>query len=154
MYRRISYIAIFACILLGLTSCSKEGCMTPQSENFNPNAKKDNGSCELWKNRFLGDYIGTWKCNADQKEMTVTVADEEGDNVSLLLTFNDGSHHLIAKVNAKNSFKIEEQPYTAAGVNYTASGIGVLNTNSTITFECKYMLNGFETEACTFSGSK
>ncbi len=128
--------------------------MTPQSENFNPNAKKDNGSCNLWKSKFLGKYKGTWKCESAQKDMTVVVADAAGDNVSLLLTFSDGAHNFRAKISSKNTFLIEPQPFTANDANYTVTGIGVLNTNSTITFECKYLLNGIETESCMFNGSK
>ena len=129
--------------------------MTPQSENYNPDAKKDNGSCDLWKNKFLGTYSGTWKCDAPtQKDMTVTVSDAEGDNVSLVLTFSDGSQKLITKVNTKNSFKIDAQAISTERGNETVSGIGLLNTNATITFECRYMIDGIESTTCIFNGSK
>ncbi len=40
------YIAtIFLMIAIGLTGCKKKGCTDPTADNYNPDAKKDDGSC-------------------------------------------------------------------------------------------------------------
>lgn len=40
------YLLLSGCLLIGVgTSCKKEGCTDPSAENYNADAKKDDGSC-------------------------------------------------------------------------------------------------------------
>ncbi len=55
-------ITTLCCLLLALTlnSCGKKGCMDKDSNNYNPEATKDDGSCTYDPaNKYVGTYIAT-----------------------------------------------------------------------------------------------
>lgn len=72
-------------LLLGMSStgCKKEGCTNPQSDNYNPDAKADDGSCTPWRNKFLGTYTTSGSCitelslPADNLTITPSTSDEQ-----------------------------------------------------------------------------
>ena len=55
-------ITTFCCLLLAFTlnSCGKKGCMDKDSNNYDPEATKDDGSCTYDPaNKYVGTYIAT-----------------------------------------------------------------------------------------------
>ena len=46
-YFRMKRLLVFMFVLALLGSCGKEGCTDPVAKNYNPDAAKDNGSCEF-----------------------------------------------------------------------------------------------------------
>ena len=70
MKKKILSISMLALIGLGLTvsstSCSeKEGCTNPQAKNYDADAEKDNGTCDLSGNKLEGNV---WTINEDIKK--------------------------------------------------------------------------------------
>ena len=70
MKKKILSISMLTLIGLGLTvsstSCStKEGCTNPQAKNYDAEAEKDNGSCDLSGNKLEGNV---WTINEDIKK--------------------------------------------------------------------------------------
>ncbi len=60
-------LKVCICIFL-IQSCAKEsiqGCMDPQSDNFNPEATGDDGSCVYERDKVLGTYFGAIDCSPD-----------------------------------------------------------------------------------------
>ncbi len=54
---------IYLLLLVGFIACSSEeepvrGCIDPDSDNYNPNATEDNGSCTYLRDIYLGSYDG------------------------------------------------------------------------------------------------
>ena len=47
MKRVFNFSSVFLLLLLFFSSCSKEGCTDPIAENYDADAKKDDGSCEF-----------------------------------------------------------------------------------------------------------
>ena len=47
MKRVFKFSSVFLLMLLFFSSCSKEGCTDPIAENYDADAKKDDGSCEF-----------------------------------------------------------------------------------------------------------
>jgi len=56
---------LLAVLVLSFTSvgCKKKGCTDPTADNYNPNAKKDNGSCYTsvdYRAQYVGQYDFTY----------------------------------------------------------------------------------------------
>ena len=71
----------------GFSSC-KTGCTNPKSDNYNPDATKDDGTCVAWRDKFIASYL-----------INLTTAQPPGSTYTLSLsasvrsrqsTFNDG----------------------------------------------------------------
>ena len=71
------FFLLILAISFTFTSCKKEpGCMDPNSLTYNPDAKKDDGSCI-----YAYDIaLGTWNMNPDCEDYTIPVI---GTTVSL-----------------------------------------------------------------------
>ena len=41
----VAIVVMTVCMLLALSGCKKEGCTDPKASNYDPDAKKDNGTC-------------------------------------------------------------------------------------------------------------
>lgn len=55
------------CLCLGLvmSSCGDddvEGCTDPNAENYNPDATVSSGDCTYARDKFIGDYLGSFIC--------------------------------------------------------------------------------------------
>jgi len=81
-------ICLFACVSLFITSCGDDevtgctdpagdnynpeatvsgdctysGCTDPEAENYNPQATNDDNSCVYARDKFIGNYVGSFEC--------------------------------------------------------------------------------------------
>jgi len=52
-------------ISLFISSCGDDevtGCMDPNAENFDPQATNDSNSCVFARDKFIGEYVGSFQC--------------------------------------------------------------------------------------------
>lgn len=82
---------IFGC--LTFNSCTKEevyGCTNPESENFNPDATVDDGSCTYIRDRFLGTYKSTGNqfCDEELFVGTLTIVEDAENTQKVKMILN------------------------------------------------------------------
>ncbi len=68
-------LAFLLSLSISSTGCKKEGCTNPMSDNYNADAKKDDGTCIPWRNKFIGTYSSSGSC--------ITDLNLPGDNLSV-----------------------------------------------------------------------
>jgi len=76
-FKNLVLIAFTALLITTLASCSKEGCTDPDSVNYDPKAKKSDGTC-----RFEGRYV-IWYNRTTSAELIK-------DDATSLLYYVDG----------------------------------------------------------------
>ena len=133
-----------------MTSCGKEkGCTTLESDNFDPDAEEDDGSCIPWRDKFLGSFqIISDDCVGYQYSMTI-VASGQSETKIVLNNLNDVSGiSLVAEVQ-QNSFVIPQ--FTQQG--QTISGNGILSGN-VLTINYTVDAGGGNQISCTATGNK
>jgi len=69
-------------VLLGFSSCKKKGCMDENASNYNPDAKKDDGSCVYSPTITLnGDATMTISVGSGYVDPGATAVDNEGTSI-------------------------------------------------------------------------
>ncbi|MEM9985041.1 MAG: hypothetical protein AAF804_08075, partial [Bacteroidota bacterium] len=60
----LSVVYAFALVLMlgGLSSCEQAGCTNPFSDNYDPEATTDDGSCILAREKFIAQYTVAESC--------------------------------------------------------------------------------------------
>jgi hypothetical protein len=132
------------------TACKKEGCTYPAANNFDPLAKKDDGSCDYTnltpdvRTKYVGSYLvmdSAFLDGAFYEIQNYSLQIEFGNTISDTLFFNnmwnDGATYMV--ILSGNSFSMPSQqvsgPYYASGsgsiidgqLTYTTSGDVYLN---------------------------
>lgn len=74
-------ILLFAASLLFTTGCGKRGCVDVESENYDPTATQDDGTCAYPSDRFAGYYL--------RKDTVQTIDTAKPD--SLMFEYNSDS---------------------------------------------------------------
>ena len=96
---------LFGILVLSLLviSCKKEGCMDSSATNYDPDAKKDDGSCVFPDPRdpYLGSYWVTdsmWLSGSfyslDTYALSITTEGTAQDTIYLNNLWNDGSNYI------------------------------------------------------------
>lgn len=73
--------AIFLFVAVFISSCGDDevtGCTDSDAENYDPEATASSGDCTYARDKFLGDYLGTFECpgllaliNSDSLEFSI-----------------------------------------------------------------------------------
>lgn len=123
------------CFALMLTGCKKDGCTDATASNFNPDAKKDDGSCKKGnvdsRDQLIGNYLITdslFSGGVFVEEKVYVLQINKGNTKKDTLYINNfwnGGGSLEA-INAGPNFSIPSQ----GGVQ----GLGKI-TGSTLTFD-------------------
>ncbi len=137
-------------LLLGMSStgCKKEGCTNPKSDNYNPDAKADDGSCIPWRNKFLGTYTTSGSC-----------IDELGlpdDNLSVTPSTSNEQKVIFELLNwtwtgtVTEQFKVEipDQPFEP-DTTVTMRGSGTIDDKGQLTLNLEFGTAPFLT-VCTY----
>ena len=106
-------------VALSLGGCKKEGCTSPYAENYDSSAKKDDGSCVLERDKFVGAYTASHTCVYDDPaSYTLTVAAGAADNKVVLKNFYGWGGNLEATIDGSTiSFNA-----TLSGVVFEGTG--------------------------------
>ena len=75
-------LSLTVIVLLGFSSCKKKGCMDENASNYNPDAKKDDGSCVYTPTITLnGDATMTISVGSGYVDPGATAVDNEGTSI-------------------------------------------------------------------------
>jgi len=136
----VNLIALFALIAVSasiLTSCQPEGCTDPMSDNYDPKAKVDDGSCVPWRDKFIANYTGTNACTGSSAEdVSIVITTSGTTEDGIVITVPGAGLIFTATVDAKDSFTVPVQEilYKGAPVDISGSG-GLSGAELTINYD-------------------
>ncbi|MFT4525962.1 MAG: hypothetical protein ACI85F_002120 [Bacteroidia bacterium] len=133
---------------LGLTGCEEEiGCTNRNSDNYNPDAVRDNGTCINARDKFLGVYRAVHVCdldtfngelsdplNFDTLQLVTIIEDElreQEDDIELKL-FGPDSLTVKALV-SRHEIRIPTQGLDVRGIPMNFIGEGFIDNEGYIT---------------------
>ncbi|MCB0704564.1 MAG: hypothetical protein KDC34_04615 [Saprospiraceae bacterium] len=146
--------AFFVVFSLGaFSSCQKEGCTDPMSDNYNPDAKKDDGTCTPWRDKFLATYSVEQSCTGEAAKTGTLVASASSKGENMVLFSFDGLN-FTGTVATSTSIVIESQTinYQGQDVNITGSG-ALTESNKSLTLNFTISA-GVVNSVCGISGTK
>ena len=129
-FKIITYRFIFCLSLSTTTSCSKKGCTNPKSDNYNPDAKKDDGTCVPWRNKFIGSFSSVDDCTTTGSIYTLTITNSSGDENKIIIS--DGTRSFEAEVTDESSANIPDQTGNTDDQTYNVSGSINISGNTLI----------------------
>ncbi len=101
---------VFGLILgLGIVACKKKGCTDALAENYNVEAKKEDGSCTYQRDKFIGTYQISSKCAYDD-DTTYSITITEGPTVNdiIIQNFANESVNMKAKI-VNNQIEFDDE---------------------------------------------
>ncbi len=130
-------------MLFSLTGCKEEvGCTNRTSDNYNPDAVRDDGSCINARDKFLGIYSilhinwpDSFPNQADQRTRFMTIAEDnlrEAEDDIKIFNFGADSITVRALVN-KQRLTIPRQDLSVRGIPMTFRGEGHIDDDGYIT---------------------
>ena len=130
-------------IAFSTTGCKEEvGCTTRTSDNYNPDAVRDDGSCINARDKFLGIYSilhinwpDSFPNQLDQQTRYMTIAQdnlrEQADDIKIL---NFGSDSLTVRaLVSRQTLRIPRQDLSVRGIPMTFRGEGHIDNDGYIT---------------------
>jgi hypothetical protein len=123
-------LAIALLALLALTSgCAVEGCTNPFSDNYNPEATEDDGSCVLAREKFLAQYSVTEACPSGNYSFNMNIAaSTTADDAVILNNLGDFGQAVNGTVSG-TSITIPNQNISDQGFTISINGSGSINGN-------------------------
>lgn len=154
--RFANFIAVSALALITIgswSSCQTEGCTDVKSDNFDPKAKKDDGSCVPWRDKFASDYSGINACAGSADEsVSFVIAQSSTVEDGIVISVPSEGLLFTATVDSQNGFTIEQQDISYQGSIISISGSGSL-TGKTVTISYS-LVSGPLTVPCTLTGDQ
>ena len=155
MKTNIKIILFSVCsILLIFTSCTKEpGCMDPNSMTYNPDAKKDDGSCVYAHNIAQGIWNITPDCEEiDILGQTISLNDQlpesievQGEENNVLFIDIDGTV-VSGEIDYSGNITVENQTVSldfglGVPIDVDVEGSGLINLDNSGEMELTYSFN-------------
>ncbi len=136
------------------TSCAKQGCIDETANNYDADAKEDDGTCTYDRDAFIGSYSVNEICSGSPFSYTITIAEASANTVSVTLSnFADYNVTVNGTVSG-NTLSIASQIVDVTGDAYTFAGSGTLNAEgTTLTINYTATFNG-TTDVCVATCTK
>lgn len=131
--------------------CAKEGCTNPESDNYDEDAKDDDGSCIPWRDKFIGSYSATQSCTDTTPEsLNLTLTESSLDEKTIIMS--DGTINWNAEVTGQNSLTIPLTSINVDGIAVNISGSGTI-TGTALRLTYTLAAGPYATD-CTLDGNK
>lgn len=136
----IRYLALII-LLLPASACKKQaGCTKFGSENYDPDAIIEDGSCILNREKFLGTFTVSSDC---QDAYDCTIAETDGDANVVIQGLADTLGEISAHVYYDN-LTIEQQQVSTS-VTIEGAGVYLGGDSVSLSFRMRRLQNGQET---------
>ena len=149
----LTLLSVWALALILLPACSSssddeemkemeeemmvQGCTNEKSDNYDPDATEDDGSCVLWRDKVLGTFVYTRECGpafpAKTDDLIITTIMNTDDSIHVEYGFildYDGV------MTSSTEFIIPETPGATQGETISATG-SIENDVITLTYISK-----------------
>ncbi len=152
--------------------CEYSGCTDPDAENYDPNATNDDGNCVYARDKFLGDYIGSFQCpgtlsliSSDTLEFSIQPSLDASDKNGVIVSLKNVAGGLTFDLPATaegDMLTIEAEllgvPVLGATGNVTGGGTATIDANDILMADIELNVFVFplidETQTCTLVGTK
>ncbi len=127
LIRNIAVVAILAVSTFGLSGCAKEGCTDPTADNFDAEAKDDDGSCIPARDKFLSQYNVAESCPSGNFTYTVNIVPSTTAADGVVINNFAELGVAISGTVSGSSLSIPNQNVTVQGLAVSINGTGALN---------------------------
>ncbi len=111
------------------TGCKVEGCTNINSDNYNPEATVDDGSCILAREKFIAQYNVAESCPSGNFTFAMNiVASTTAEDAVILNNLGDFGSAINGTVSG-SSITIPNQNITIQGIAVSINGSGSINGN-------------------------
>ncbi len=131
------------CVSGLFVSCEKKpGCTDSRAENYDPDARKEDESCIMPREKFLGNYVATSICSSTPTLQYETEVIAANDNLTDIFIKNLGGiiNAPVRGIVSGNTITIPEQNAEAIGRYVSGSGL-ILGNIINITYTYRYGAN-------------
>ena len=151
-FQSIKYLGIVAIALISvifLSGCSDSGCTNIYSDNYDEDAIKDDGSCILAREKFLGTFEVNENCESglDNYELVIYESDLYDNEVVIINLYNVGG--TVYAIIEDEYLEIPDQRDPDSGAKYIGSG-SIIEKSLAIGFSVQS--NDGSVDNCTFAG--
>jgi len=137
-----------------LISCEKKpGCTDSRAENYDPDARKDDESCIMPREKFLGSYVATSVCSSTPTLQYESEVKASNDNLTDVYIENLGGiiNAPVRAIITGNTLTIPEQNAEAIGRYVSGNGL-ILGNIMNITYT--YRVGSGNTTTCNIEMTK
>ncbi|MCB9284124.1 MAG: hypothetical protein H6563_08640 [Lewinellaceae bacterium] len=137
-----------------LTGCQPEGCTDPMSDNYDPKAKKNDGSCVPWRDKFIASYSGINGCaGSANQDVSILITESGTTEDGVVITVSGSGMVFTATVSTKTGLTIPDQQINYQGGTVNISGSGSLKNETELTLDYE-LVSGPLTVPCSVTGNQ
>lgn len=136
---RILFVSVL--MVIAASGCKKNsGCTKFGTENYDPDAVFDDGSCILARDKFLGTFHVSSECQSDY---SCVISEAPGDFAIVIVGLADTLGDIDAKIYGQN-ITIEQQQVNTR-VTIEGAGVYVEDNAISLSYRMRFTENGAET---------
>lgn len=119
---------------LMLVSCNRKGCLDELANNYDADAKKEDGSCTYNWEKFVGSYnVTTGPCDYDPMTYVANIIPGPNVDQMIVTNFHNRGIDMLVTING-NNFTFSS---VSEGVGYVGDGYIIDNNVTVNSFLCE-----------------